>query len=79
MKVEPLKYSLQQVVELTGESLPTIHDAIKAGDLQTFLCGRRRFARPSAVSAWIDKFEKASNSGRPISYRARPKKCRGEP
>lgn len=70
-KIEPLKLSLQQITEITGESLPVIHDAIKAGHLVTFLCGRRRFARPEAVKAWVDLFEKESNAGRPLCYRAR--------
>lgn len=71
MKIEPLKLSLQQIADATGESLPLIHDAINAGDLDTFLVGRRRFARPEAVRAWIDHLEAESNAGRPVSYRSR--------
>lgn len=70
-KIEPLKLSLQQIAEMTGESLPTLHCAIKAGDLESFLVGRRRFCRPAAVAKWIDMLEKASNSGKPVCYRSR--------
>ena len=76
MTIEPLKFSLAQIVEMTGESLPTIHDAIKAGHLKTFLCGRRRYARRGAVEAWVRMFEKASDAGKPLCYRARPQERR---
>lgn len=71
MKIEPLKLSLQQIAELTGESLPLLHDAIRKGDLETFLVGRRRFARPAAVRKWIDWLEAQSRAGRPVAYRSR--------
>jgi predicted DNA-binding transcriptional regulator AlpA len=71
VKVEPLKLGIRQIAEATGESIPTIYSAINAGDLATFLVGRRRFARPEAVRAWIDYLEAASNAGKPISYRSR--------
>ncbi|MDR7098983.1 hypothetical protein J2X04_001330 [Lysobacter niabensis] len=70
-RIEKLKLSLREIADLTGESLPLIHDAINAGHLDTFLVGRRRFARPAAVSAWIDFLESRSKSGKPVSYRAR--------
>ncbi|KAF1690190.1 helix-turn-helix domain-containing protein [Pseudoxanthomonas taiwanensis] len=70
-KLEPLKLSIRQIAEVTGESIPTIYSAINAGDLQTFLVGRRRFARPEAVRAWVDHLEAQSNAGRPVSYRSR--------
>lgn len=71
MKIEPLKLSLQQIAEMTGESLPLLHDAIRKGDLETFLVGRRRFARPAAVRKWVDWLEAQSNAGHPVSYRSR--------
>ena len=55
---------------MTGESIPTIYSAIQAGDLVTFLVGRRRFARPDAVRAWVDHLEARSNAGKPVSYRS---------
>ena len=70
-KIEPLKLSLQQVAEATGESLPLIYEAIRKGDLDTFLVGRRRFARPDAVRKWIDYLEAQSKAGKPVSYRSR--------
>lgn len=69
---QPLKLSLQQIVEMTGESLPVIHDAIRCGDLDTFLVGRRRFARPMAVHKWVDFLEERSKAGHPVCYRSRP-------
>lgn len=68
----PLKLSLKAIAEITAESLPLIHDAINAGHLDTFLVGRRRFARPEAVRAWVDFLEQRSKAGKPVSYRARP-------
>lgn len=70
-ELQPLKLSVQQVAAITGESIPTIYSAIAAGDLPTFLVGRRRFARPEAVRAWVDHLEAESNAGRPVSYRSR--------
>jgi len=68
---EPLKLSLKAIAEMTAESLPLIHDAINAGHLDTFLVGRRRFARPEAVRAWVDFLERRSKAGAPVMYRAR--------
>jgi len=69
--VEKLKLNLAEIVEITGESLSVIHDAINAGHLDTFLVGRRRFARPVAVRLWVDFLERESKAGRPVCYRAR--------
>lgn len=69
--LEPLKLSIEQIATLTGEGEPTIHRAIKAGHLRTFLVGRRRFARPSDVRAWVDMLQEASDAGRPVVYRPR--------
>lgn len=69
--LQPLKLSVQQIIEVTGETAPTIYSAINAGDLETFLVGRRRFARPEAVRAWVDHLEAESKAGRPVSYRSR--------
>ncbi|MDX9976197.1 MAG: hypothetical protein RBU21_24685 [FCB group bacterium] len=69
--MEKIKVSLGEIVEATGESLPTVHAAIKCGHLRTFLVGRRRYARPNDVRAWIDHLQSESDAGRPIAYRAR--------
>jgi hypothetical protein len=69
--IERLKLGLQDISEATGESLPVIYDAIRVGHLQTFLVGRRRFAKPAAVHAWIDYLEAQSKAGKPVAYRAR--------
>lgn len=71
MNLQPFKLGLAQIAETTGESLPLIHDAIRAGHLVTFLVGRRRFAKPESVQAWVDYLQAQSNAGRPVSYRAR--------
>jgi len=70
-ELKPLKLSVKEIAAITGESIPTIYSAINAGDLQTFLVGRRRFARPEAVRAWVDFLEAQSNAGRPVCYRSR--------
>lgn len=71
MKVELLKLSVRQIAEATSESIPSIYSAINAGDLTTFLVGRRRFARPEAVRSWIDHLQRQSDAGKPVSYRSR--------
>jgi hypothetical protein len=71
--MERLKLSLADVVAASGESLPIIHDAINAGHLETFVVGRRRFARPAAVVRWIGFLEAESHAGRPVVYRGRKK------
>ncbi|WP_103074846.1 hypothetical protein [Solilutibacter silvestris] len=70
-RIPPLKWSLAQIREATGESMQVIFDAIRLGHLDTFLCGRRRFARPEAVARWIDFLEARSKAGHPVVYRAR--------
>lgn len=69
--MDPLKIGIQAVCEVTGESTNVVYDAIKAGHLETFLVGRRRFARPEAVRRWVDFLEAQSDAGKPVSYRAR--------
>lgn len=69
--MEPLKLGLQDVCQIARESMPVVHDAINAGHLDTFLVGRRRFARPEAVRAWVDFLEAQSKAGKPVVYRAR--------
>lgn len=69
--MEPLKLSLQEIAETTRESVNVVYDAIAAGHLETFLVGRRRFARPAAVRKWVDFLEAQSNAGKPVVYRAR--------
>jgi hypothetical protein len=69
--VEQLKIPLAEIPRVAGESLAVVYDAINAGHLETFLVGRRRFARPEAICAWIDYLEAQSNAGRPVMYRAR--------
>lgn len=69
--MEELKVSIDGIVAATGESRAVINDAVNAGHLKTFLVGRRRFARPAAVSAWIDFLEAESVAGHPVVYRPR--------
>ena len=71
MAIEPLKLTLDQIAQATGESEPTIHCAVRAGHLRTFLVGRRRFARPEDVRAWVDLLQRESDAGRPVVYRPR--------
>lgn len=70
-KVEPLMLGIQAISGATGQSVPVIYDAINAGHLATFLVGRRRFAKPEAVTAWRDYLEAQSKAGKPVSYRSR--------
>lgn len=72
MALQKLKLSLQEIADITGESLPLIHDAINAQHLRTFLVGRRRFARPADVEKWITYLQKQSDAGKPVAYRKRP-------
>ena len=69
--MEKLKLSVDDIRATTGESTPVIYDAIRQGDLETFLVGRRRFARPEKVRAWVDYLEAQSKAGKPVIYRPR--------
>jgi len=69
--MERLKLSLKDIADATGESMSVIHDAVNAGHLATFIVGRRRFARPAAVRAWVNYLEQQSQAGTPVMYRAR--------
>ena len=69
--MEQLKVSIDGIIAATGESRALVYDAVNAGHLETFLVGRRRFARPAAVRKWIDFLEAQSKAGSPVSYRPR--------
>lgn len=69
--MDKLKLSFAEIADTCGESTHTVYAAIAAGHLQTFLVGRRRFARPEAVRKWIDFLESQSNAGSPVVYRPR--------
>lgn len=71
--MQKLKMSMAEIAEATGEAMPLIYAAINAGDLKTFLVGRRRFAKPADVRAWVDYLEAESDAGRPVCYQARRK------
>ena len=77
--MEPLKVPVAEVPGVTGESMSVVYDAIKRGHLETFLVGRRRFARPAAIRKWVDFLEAESNAGRPVSYRARKRPEASQP
>jgi hypothetical protein len=70
-RFEPVQLGLKQIAEATGQSLQVIHSAIAAGHLKTFLVGRRRYARPEAVRAWVDYLEAQSDAGTPVFYGGR--------
>ena len=69
--MDQLKIPLAEIPAVAGESLAVVYDAIHAGHLKTFLVGRRRFARPEAIRAWVDFLEVQSERGTPVTYRAR--------
>ncbi len=69
--MDQLKIPLAEIPAVARESLAVVYDAINAGHLATFLVGRRRFARPAAIRAWVDYLEAQSNAGSPVTYRAR--------
>ena len=69
--MDQLKIPLVEIPRVAGESLAVVYDAINAGHLKTFLVGRRRFARPEVIRAWVDYLEAQSNAGTPVTYRAR--------
>ena len=69
--MEQLKVSIDEIAAASRESRAIVYDAINAGHLETFLVGRRRFARPAAVRKWVDFLQSESDAGRPVKYRAR--------
>jgi hypothetical protein len=69
--MEKLKLGLKEITEASGESLNVVYNAINCGHLQTFVVGRRRFARPDAVRKWVDFLQAESDAGRPVKYRPR--------
>ncbi len=64
-------HPLQDAAKIACMSGPGIYAAISAGHLKTFLIGRRRFVRESALRDWLDFLEQQSDSGRPVVYRPR--------
>lgn len=76
-KLQRMKLSMADIQEATGETLHTLYGAINDGHLRTFLVGRRRFARPADVQAWIDHLQAESDAGRPVSYCSRERQKAG--
>lgn len=70
-QLEPLQVPLHRFPEITGKSPPTIHAAINAGHLRTYLIGRRRYATMDDLRAWIEFLRAESDAGRPVVYRPR--------
>lgn len=62
---------VQEAAKTACMSLPGLYAAINAGHLKTFLIGRRRFVRESALREWLDFLEQQSDAGRPVVYRPR--------
>lgn len=73
--MQKLKFSIDDICEISGESRSQIYEAINAGHLKTFLVGRRRFAKPADAQAWIDFLQAQSDAGHPVTYQ--PRKCEG--
>jgi len=69
--IQPLVLTLREIAAATRRDLSTIHAAINAGHLVTYTVGRRRYASPAAVQAWLDFLAKESEAGRPVKYRPR--------
>lgn len=69
--IQPLVLTLREIASATRRDLSTIHAAINAGHLVTYTVGRRRYASPAAVQAWLDFLVKESEAGRPVKYRPR--------
>lgn len=67
-ETQKLKLSIDEIGHIAGETRSSIYAAIRAGHLTTFLVGRRRFARPAAVTAWVDMLQVESDAGRPVHY-----------
>ena len=63
--------TLKEVEAATRQRQPSIHAAIKRGDLRVYKVGRRTYARESAVQSWLDFLQRQSDAGKPVFYRAR--------
>ncbi len=66
-----LMFSRLELPAITGQSLSNIDRAIACGDLETVVCGRKRFCTPNAAQKWIAFLASESNAGRPVKYMAR--------
>lgn len=69
--MQPKVFTVADVCQATRQCDSLVRDAIRSGDLKTFVVGRRHLIRPESVSAWLDHLEAASERGHPIAYRAR--------
>ena len=66
--MEKLALRIEDISETTGQPVRQVFDAIRVGHLETFVVGRRRFARPEAVRRWVEFLEGESRAGRPVKY-----------
>lgn len=69
-KLDP-PLTIDEIASVTKQGRPSIYRAIDLGHLKTYVVGRRRFARESAVQSWINLLEKQSDAGKPVIYRPR--------
>jgi hypothetical protein len=72
MADERIVYPLKDVGKVAGgRALSTVHAAKNLGLLETYIAGGRRYATREAINKWLALEKKASDDGRPISYRPR--------
>lgn len=57
--------------DLGVASRAATYEAIKCGDLETFLIGRRRYTRDEYIQKWFDYLEAQSAKGAPVVYQPR--------
>jgi hypothetical protein len=60
---EPLAFTMEDLIKGFKSSRATIYAEIKAGRLQTYTLGRRRYATPAAALAW----QRALEAGTPCA------------
>lgn len=60
MEGEKLSYTVDEATGATGLTRSRLYQAMQAGDLATFLCGRRRMVSRKALEAYVAKLERES-------------------
>ena len=60
--IPPLLITIEEIIEASRSSRATVYSEIKKGRLKTVTIGRRRYATPETVKAWIDRLSAESQS-----------------
>jgi hypothetical protein len=69
--MESLVLTFDETCAALNSNRSFVNGAVKHGDLESFVIGKRRFFKREKVEKFVDFLEERSKAGNPVSYGAR--------